>query len=67
MLWLLSISQGVYNEQLLVPIVSGACFQRPHLAAVFNASFSVFQMTLEISHTWMGGECEFCDVAPTYA
>ena len=41
---------GVYNQLLLVPIVGGACFTHHQLAAVFNASFSVFQMTLENSH-----------------
>ena len=61
-------AQGVYNQLLLVPIVGGVCFQRHQLVAVFNASFSVFQMTLEISHiNRIGQEGNFCDVVPTYA
>ena len=60
-------SQGVYNRLLLVSIVGGACFQRHQLAAVFNASFSVFQMTYEISRiNRMGEEGDFCDTMPTY-
>ena len=48
--------------------MGGACFQRRQLVAVFDASFSVFQMTLEISHiNRMGGEGDFRDIAPTYA
>ena len=61
------ITQGVYNRLLLVPIVGGACFQRHQLAAAFNASFSVFQVTYEISHiNRMGKEGFFCDAMPTY-
>ena len=60
-------AQGIYNRLLLVPIVGSACFQRHQLAAVFNASFSVFQVTYEISHiTRMGEEGVFCDAMPTY-
>ena len=61
------IAQGVYNRLLLVPIVGGACFQRHQLAAVFNTSFSVFQVTYEISHiNRIGEEGDFCDAMPTY-
>ena len=35
-------AQGVYNCLLLVLIVGGTCFLRHQLAAVFNASLSVF-------------------------
>ena len=60
-------AQGVYNRLLLVPIVGGACFQRHQLAADFNASFSVFQMTYKISHiNRMGEVSDFCDAMPTY-
>ena len=59
-------TQGVYNCLLLVPIVGGACFQRHQLAAVFNASFGVFQMTYEISRINRMGEEDFCDAMPTY-
>ena len=60
-------AQGVYNRLLLVPIVGGACFLRHQLAAVFNASFGVFQMTYENSRIdRMGEEGDFCDVLPTY-
>ena len=62
-----STTQGVYNRLLLVPIVGGACFLRHPLAAVFNASFGVFQMTYEISCiNRMGEEGDFCDAMPTY-
>ena len=62
-----SATQGVYNRLLLVPMVGGACFQRHQLAAVFNASFSVFQVTNEILHiNRMGEEGVFCDAMPTY-
>ena len=58
-------TQGVHNRLLLVPIVGGACFQRHQLAAVFNASFSVFQVTYEISRiNTMGEEGDFCDAMP---
>ena len=61
------LTQGVYNRLLLVPIVGGACFQRHQLVAVFNASFSVFQVTYEISHiNKMGEEGDFCDAMPMY-
>ena len=61
------ITQGVYNRLLLVSIVGGACFQCHQLAAVFNASFGVFQMTYEISRIKrMGEEGDFCDAMPTY-
>ena len=60
-------SQGVYNRLLLVPIVGGTCFQHHQLAAVFNASFSVFQVTYEILHiNRMVEEGVFCDAMPTY-
>ena len=60
-------AQGVYNRLLLVLVVGGACFQRHQLAAVFNASFSVFQMTYEITHiNRKGEEGVFCDAMPTY-
>ena len=45
-----SFTQGV-NCLLLVQIVSGACFQRHHLVAVFGASWSIFQMTFDSSQT----------------
>ena len=62
-----SNTQGVYNCLLLVPIVGGARFQCHQLAAVFNASFSVFQMTYEISRiNRMGEEGDFCDAMTTY-
>ena len=62
-----TITQGVYNRLLLVPIVGGACFQRHQLAAVFNASFSAFQVTYEISHiNRIVEEGVFCDAMPTY-
>ena len=60
-------TQGVYNRLLLVPIVGGACFLRHQLAAVFIASFGVFQMTYKISRiNRMGEEGDFCDAVPTY-
>ena len=60
-------TQRVYNRLLLVPIVGSACFQRHQLAAVFNASFSVIQVTYEISHiNRMREEGVFCDAMPTY-
>ena len=60
-------AQGVYNRLLLVPIVGGACFQRHQLAAVFNASFCVFQMTYEISRiNRIGEEGDLGDAMPTY-
>jgi hypothetical protein len=60
-------TQGVYNRLLLVLIVGGACFLRHQLAAVFNASFAVFQMTYEISCiNRMGEKGDFCDAMPTY-
>ena len=47
--------------------MGGACFQRHQLAAVFNASFGVFQMMYEISRiNRMGEEGDFCDTMPTY-
>ena len=63
----LQCAQGVYNRLLLVPIVGGACFLLHQLAAVFNASFGVFQMTYKISRiNRMGEEGDFCDAMPTY-
>ena len=60
-------SQGVYNCLLLVPIVGGSCFQRHQLAAVFNVSFSIFQLTYEISRiNRMGEEGNFCDAMSMY-
>ena len=60
-------TQGVYNRLLLVPIVGSACYLRHQLAAVFNASFGVFQMTYKISRiNRMGEEGDFCDTMPTY-
>ena len=47
--------------------MGSACFQSHQLAAVFNASFSVFQVTYEISHiNRMGEEGDFYDSMPTY-
>ena len=47
--------------------MGGACFLRHQLAAVFNASFGIFQVTYEISRiNRMGEEGDFCDVLPTY-
>ena len=62
-----SSTQGVYNRLLLVPIVGGACFHHHQLAAVFNASFGVFQMTYEMSRiNRMGEEGDFCEAMLTY-
>ena len=42
--------------------MGGACIPRHQLAADFNSSFSIFQMTYEIPHTnRMGEEGDFCD------
>ena len=61
-------SQSVYNRLLLVWIVSGACFQHPQLAAILNASLSVFEMTLEtLRINRKEREGDFCDDVPKYA
>ena len=58
---------GCYNRLWLTWIVGVACFLRHQLAAVLDASFSVFWMMFESSQTKrMGGDDHFGDDAPTY-
>ena len=58
---------GVYNCPRLTWIVGVACFLSHQLVAVLDASFSIFQMTFEISRTKrMGRDDDFGDVATTY-
>jgi hypothetical protein len=48
-------------------IAGVACFLCHQLAAVLDASFSVFRMTFAISQTKrMGGDDDFGDIASTY-
>ena len=61
------IARGIYNRPWLTWIVGVAYFQRHKLTAVLDASLSVFQMTLDSSHTnRMGGDDDFGDVTVTY-